>query len=128
MEMIISFLEISGWCSFDNFTVSTDQPPIGVAKDLPHPFAVFLSQLELCRIYVLGFCKQRGLATDGIQIIERIQEIQLPVWWARLILRFSAFNVPGKILRVVSSFGEPLCRQETSRAPTTFNVYTKVNL
>jgi len=55
---------------FGNFTVPTDQPPTGTA---PTPFAVFLSSIGTCAgIYVLGFCQQRGLSTDGIQIVERI--------------------------------------------------------
>jgi putative redox protein len=38
----------------------------------PTPFTVFLSSIGTCAgIYVLGFCKQRGLPTEGIRIIER---------------------------------------------------------
>jgi len=40
----------------------------------PTPFAIFLSSLGTCAgIYVLGFCRQRGLAIDGIRIIQRMQ-------------------------------------------------------
>ena len=55
---------------FGNFTVPTDQPPAGSA---PTPFEVFLSSIATCAgIYVLGFCQQRGLSTDSIEIIQRI--------------------------------------------------------
>jgi ribosomal protein S12 methylthiotransferase accessory factor len=55
---------------FGPFTVPTDQPPAGSA---PSPFEVFLSSIGTCAgIYVLGFCQQRGLPTDGIQIVQRI--------------------------------------------------------
>ena len=38
----------------------------------PTPFAVFLSSIGACAgIYVLGFCKQRELPTEGIQIVQR---------------------------------------------------------
>jgi ribosomal protein S12 methylthiotransferase accessory factor len=38
----------------------------------PTPFAVFLSSIGTCAgIYVLGFCKQRGLSADGIRIVQR---------------------------------------------------------
>lgn len=48
-------------------TVMTDQN--GAA---PTPFALFLASLGTCAgIYVLGFCRQRGLPTDGIRIVER---------------------------------------------------------
>ena len=55
---------------FGNFTVPTDQPP---AASAPSPFELFLSSIGTCAgIYVLGFCQQRGLPTDGIQIVQRI--------------------------------------------------------
>jgi putative redox protein len=74
---------------FGSFTIPTDQPPQASA---PTPFATFLASIGTCAgIYVLGFCTQRGLPTEGIQIIQRMQnnpfngliekidlEIQLP--------------------------------------------------
>lgn len=55
---------------FGPFTVATDQPP---AASAPTPFALFLSAIGTCAgIYVLGFCKQRNLPADGIQILERV--------------------------------------------------------
>ena len=55
---------------FGKFTVPTDQPPLASA---PTPFDVFLSSIGTCAgIYVLGFCQQRGLSTDGIRIIQGI--------------------------------------------------------
>jgi ribosomal protein S12 methylthiotransferase accessory factor len=39
----------------------------------PTPFELFLSSIGTCAgIYVLGFCQQRGLPTDGIQIVQRV--------------------------------------------------------
>lgn len=70
MEMIIDFPGGSRVdAHFDNFTVSTDQPPAGSA---PMPFEIFLASIGTCAgIYVLGFCKQRNLPTEGIQIVQR---------------------------------------------------------
>jgi len=54
---------------FDSFSVPTDQPPTASA---PTPFDLFLTSIATCAgIYVLGFCQQRGLPTDGIQIVQR---------------------------------------------------------
>ncbi len=54
---------------FGSFTVRTDQPPDASA---PTPFALFLSSIGTCAgIYVLGFCRQRGLPTEGLKIIQR---------------------------------------------------------
>ena len=59
---------------FGTFTVNTDQPPVGGGEDsAPTPFATFLASIGTCAgIYVLGFCKQRGLPTDGIRIVQRM--------------------------------------------------------
>jgi putative redox protein len=58
---------------FGPYTVMTDQPPGGGGEGLePTPFALFLSSIGTCAgIYVLGFCKQRGLPVDGIRIVQR---------------------------------------------------------
>ncbi len=74
MEMVIDFpggARVDA--SFGPYTVMTDQPPQGGGEgSAPTPFAVFLSSLGTCAgIYVLGFCKQRGLSTDGIRIVQR---------------------------------------------------------
>ena len=70
MEILIDFPGGSRVdAHFGKFTVPTDQPPTSSA---PSPFEVFLSSIGTCAgIYVLGFCQQRGLPTEGIQIIQR---------------------------------------------------------
>jgi len=75
MEMIIDFpggAKVDA--HFGAFTVETDQPATGGGESsAPTPFEVFLSSIGTCAgIYVLGFCKQRNLATAGIRIIEHI--------------------------------------------------------
>ncbi len=60
---------------FGPYTIKTDQPPMGGGQgSAPAPFSLFLASLGTCAgIYVLGFCRQRGLPTEGIQIIERVE-------------------------------------------------------
>ncbi len=71
MDMIIDFpggAQVDA--HFGTFTVKTDQPPVASA---PSPFETFLASIGTCAgIYVLGFCNQRNLPTQGIRIIERI--------------------------------------------------------
>lgn len=71
MEMIIDFPGGSRVdAHFHGFTVPTDQPP---AASAPTPFATFLSSIGTCAgIYVLGFCQQRGIPTDGIRIVQHV--------------------------------------------------------
>jgi ribosomal protein S12 methylthiotransferase accessory factor len=71
MELLIDFPGGSRVdAHFGGFTVATDQPPTASA---PTPFALFLSSIGTCAgIYVLGFCRQRGLPADDIHIVERV--------------------------------------------------------
>ena len=73
MEMVIDFpggARVDA--HFGPYTVNTDQPPMGGGDgSAPTPFAVFLSSIGTCAgIYVLGFCKQRGLSVEGIRIVQ----------------------------------------------------------
>jgi putative redox protein len=76
VEMIIDF---PGGARVDahfaGFVVPTDQPPMGGgAGSAPTPFATFLSTIGTCAgIYVLGFCRQRGISTDGIRLVQRMR-------------------------------------------------------
>ena len=66
--------------------VRTDQPTSGGGEDsAPSPFELFLASLGACAgIYILGFCRQRSLPTEGIRIAQRVHadtielEIQVP--------------------------------------------------
>ena len=72
MEMIIDFPgDARVDAHFGPYTVKTDQPP---ASSAPTPFALFLASLGTCAgIYVLGFCRQRGISSDGIKIVQRLK-------------------------------------------------------
>ena len=75
MEMTISFpggARVDA--RFGPYTVRTDQPPGGGGEgSAPTPFATFLASLGTCAgIYVLGFCRQRGLPSDGIRLTQRL--------------------------------------------------------
>ncbi len=76
MEMIVTF---SGGArvdaQFGPHTIRTDQPlQAGGDDSAPAPFSLFLASIGTCAgIYVLGFCKQRGLPTEGIRIVERVE-------------------------------------------------------
>jgi ribosomal protein S12 methylthiotransferase accessory factor len=110
---------------FGNFTIPTDQPPTASA---PTPFDVFLSSIGTCAgIYVLGFCQQRGLPADGIQIIQRthsdaqsglIDEIDLE------ILIPPAF--PEKYRDSLIRSAESCKVKKHLEKPPKFNIMTKV--
>jgi len=75
MDMIIDFpggARVDA--HYDPYTIMTDQPPAGGGKgEAPTPFSLFLASMGTCAgIYVLGFCQQRNLPTEGIRIIQRM--------------------------------------------------------
>ena len=75
MEMTITFpggARVDA--EFGPYTVHTDQPPQGGGDgSAATPFATFLASIGTCvGIYVLGFCRQRGLSTDGIRVVQRM--------------------------------------------------------
>ena len=49
-------------------TIATDQN-----GSAPPPFALFLASIGTCAgIYVKYFCDQRGVSTDGVEIVQRM--------------------------------------------------------
>jgi putative redox protein len=75
MEMLIDFpggARVDA--HFGPYNVMTDQPIAGGGNgEAPTPFALFLASIGTCAgIYVLGFCQQRGLPTEGINILQRV--------------------------------------------------------
>ena len=59
---------------FGGLTLKTDQPPQGGGQgSAPTPFNTFLASVGTCAgIYVLGFCRRHGIATDGIRLLQRV--------------------------------------------------------
>src|SRR5512146_1320132 len=56
------------------FTIQTDQPAPSGTASAPTHFNTFLASIGACAgIYVLGFCRQRNIPTDGMRIIQRME-------------------------------------------------------
>lgn len=126
MEMLIDFPGGSRVdAHFRGFDVPTDQPPTASA---PMPFDLFLASIGTCAgIYVLGFCQQRGLSTEGIQIVQRthingqngmVEEIDLEI--------LVPPTFPEKYYEAVIRSAE-LCKvKKHLEKPPKFNISTKV--
>ena len=51
----------------DGMVITTDQD-----GSAPSPFNLFLTSIGTCAgVYVLSFCQQRGLPTEGLRIVQR---------------------------------------------------------
>lgn len=74
MEMMIDF---PGGARVDahfrGHDLPTDQPAGGGGNDsAAMPFELFLASIGTCAgIYILGFCRQRGIPSEGIRILQR---------------------------------------------------------
>jgi putative redox protein len=129
MEMIIDFpggARVDA--HFGPYTVATDQPPAGGgAGSAPTPFAMFLSSIGTCAgIYVLGFCQQRGLPTDGIRIIQRVYTNPASGMVGKIDLEIQvppAF--PEKYLSSLVRSAELCAVKKHLETPPQFNVFTK---
>jgi putative redox protein len=113
---------------FGPYTVMTDQTgPNGEAGSAPTPFSLFLASIATCAgIYVLGFCRQRNLPTEGLRIIQRAHrnpingmvenvdlEIQIPA------------GFPEKYLPSLIRTAELCAVKKHLENPPVFKVYTQ---
>lgn len=130
MEMVIDFpggARVDA--HFGPYEVKTDQPPMGGgAGSAPTPFAVFLSSIGTCAgIYVLGFCQQRGLPTEGIRIVERVQSNPMTGMTDRIDLEIQVpDSFPQKYYDALVRAADQCKVKKTLENPPRFNVFTKV--
>lgn len=114
---------------FGPYTVLTDQSgPNGEPGSAPTPFSLFLASIATCAgIYVLGFCRQRNLPTEGMKIIQHAHrnptngmvdkvdlEIQVPE------------GFPEKYIPSLIRSAELCAVKKHIETPPEFNVYTQM--
>lgn len=129
MEMIIDFPGGNRVdAHFGPYEVKTDQPtPFGPGS-APTPFAVFLSSIGTCAgIYVLGFCQQRGLPTDGIRIVQRVQSNRMTGMTESIDLEIQVPpSFPQKYYDALIRAADQCKVKKTLENPPKFNVFTQV--
>lgn len=125
MEMVIDFpggAQVDA--HFGEFTVHTDQLPDATA---PTPFATFLASLGTCAgIYVLGFCQQRGLSSEGIRIIQRMYTNPVNGMVGKIDLEIQVpTTFPERYLPALVKSAELCAVKKHMEQPPQFDVYTK---
>ena len=129
MEMIIDFpggAKVDA--HFGSYTVHTDQPPMGGGDgSAPTPFAVFLASVGTCAgIYVLGFCKQRGLPTEGIRIVQRMYNDPFSGMVGKIDLEIQVPpSFPEKYRPSLVRSAELCAVKKHFESPPQFNIFTK---
>ena len=114
---------------FGSYTVKTDQPPMGGGDgSAPTPFSVFLASIGTCAgIYVLGFCRQRGLPTDGIRIVQRPVANPMTGMVAQVELEIQVPpTFPEKYYDALIRSAEQCAVKKHLEHPPVFNVHTSV--
>jgi ribosomal protein S12 methylthiotransferase accessory factor len=129
MEMVIDFpggAKVDA--HFGGFTVETDQPSMGGGEgSAPTPFELFLSSIGTCAgIYVLGFCRQRNLSTEGIRIVENIHPDRATGMIERVDLEIQVPSSFPKQYHSALIRSAELCKvKKTLERPPRFEIVTK---
>lgn len=128
MEMVIDFpggARVDA--HFGPYTVATDQPPSGGGEgSAPAPFALFLASIGTCAgIYVLGFCQQRGLPTEGLRIVQRVHRNPMTGMTDQVDLEIQTPpGFPEKYLPSLIRSAELCAVKKHLESPPKFNVTT----
>lgn len=129
MEMVIDFpggARVDA--HFGPYTIFTDQSPEGGGESsAPSPFATFLASIGTCAgIYVLGFCRQRGLPTDGIRIIQRMHPDPATGMTGKIDLEIQVPpSFPEKYLPSLIRSAELCAVKKHIQTPPQFEITTK---
>ena len=114
---------------YNGFTIKTDQSPFsGGEGSAPAPFDYFLASIGTCAgIYVLSFCQQRAIPTDGIKIIQRMHRDQLNGGIGKIDLEIQVPpNFPQQYKDAVIRSAELCAVKKYIHKPPKFDIYTKV--
>lgn len=130
MEMIVTFpggARVDA--EFGPYTIRTDQPLQGGGQgSAPTPFATFLASIATCAgIYVLGFCRQRGLPTDGVRIVQRLVPNPMNGLIGKIVLDIQVPpEFPEKYHAALIRSAEQCAVKKHMENPPTFEVKTVV--
>ncbi|HSW64591.1 MAG TPA: OsmC family protein [Dissulfurispiraceae bacterium] len=133
MEMKISFpggKKVNA--EFNGMHVQTDQPAkYGGEGSAPSPFEYFLSSIGTCAgIFVLSFCQERKIPTEGLSILQRVEyipnEAGKPVM-DRIILEIQMpAGFPEKYHSAVVKVADQCAVKKTIMNPPKFEIRTVV--
>ena len=114
---------------FGPYTVPTDQPPQGGGQgSAPTPFATFLAAIGSCAgIYVLGFCRQRGISAEGIRIVQNLEANPLTGMVGKVLLDIQLpSEFPEKYKSAVIRSADQCAIKKHFEHPPQFEISTSI--
>ena len=115
--------------AFDDFVIETDQPPSeGGEGSAPTPFSVFLASIGACAgIYVLSFCRHRGIPTENIRIRQRMEgDLEKQKVHSVTLDILLPPEFPAKYARAVARMAEMCAVKKHLDDPPTFKVESHI--
>jgi len=125
MEMEIVF---PGGARVDAITADGMRITTNQDGSAPAPFGLFLASLGTCAgIYVLSFCRQRGLPTEGMRIVQRMDFNPLTHMVDRVELDIQLPpDFPERYKEAVVRSAELCAVKKHLENPPVFDVHTSV--
>jgi len=113
--------------NYNGFKIKTDQPVYsGGSGTAPAPFDLFLASIGTCAgIYVLGFCQQRGISTEGVKIVQRMEVDPFKRGIGKIILEIQVpQDFPEQYKDAVIRSAELCAVKKHMQDPPKFDIYT----
>lgn len=113
---------------YNGFTHQTDQPVrSGGEGTAPPPFDLFLASLGTCAgIYVLGFCTQRGIETEGVEIVQTMEFDPVKRMISKINMNIKLpDSFPEKYRSAVVNSANLCAVKKHLQDPPEFNIYTE---
>lgn len=116
----------------DGMVIKTDQPvQYGGEGTSPSPFLHFLASIGTCAgIYILGFCQERKIPTEGISMNQ--QMVYIPVGDGKMQLDKIVLDVfvppdfPEKYLKAIVKVADQCAVKKTILNPPKFEVRASI--
>lgn len=120
------------YAEIDGMIIKTDQPAqYGGEGTAPTPFAHFLASIGTCAgIYILGFCQERNIPTDGISINQEI--VYVPIEEGKMKLDKIVLDIivppdfPEKYQKAIAKVADQCAVKKTIINPPTFEIRTSI--
>jgi ribosomal protein S12 methylthiotransferase accessory factor len=114
---------------YNGFRISSDQPAFGGGDGTaPAPFDLFLASLGTCAgIYVLGFCRQRDLPTEGIELTQTMEFDPVRRMVSKVNLEITVPpSFPEKYHEALIKSASLCAVKKHMETPPAFNIFTAV--